>query len=100
MSARYSSAKRNQYWSPFLLFSSFGGGGNLGHSCSSGVWMFRDLVRSHLVLSLHPIGPFATWYFSHLIDPSRFATTMFFAASAQLWLLIHSLLNLTASRQL
>ena len=27
----YSSMKRNQYRSPFPLFSSFGGGGNLGH---------------------------------------------------------------------
>ena len=32
--------------------------------------MFLDLVLSHLVLSQHAIGPFATLYFSHLIDPA------------------------------
>ena len=33
--------------------------------------IFRDLVRSHLVRSLPPIGPFATRYFSHLFAPYR-----------------------------
>ena len=38
---------------------------------TNGNRMFRDLVRSHLVRSLPPIGPFATRYFSHLFAPYR-----------------------------
>ena len=53
--------------------------------------IFRDLVCSQLVRSLPPIGPFATLYFSHLIDPSRFATTMFFAASRPIMTVNYSL---------
>ena len=57
----------------------------------SGIWMFRYSVRSHLVRSRPPIGPFATRYFSHLIDHSRFATTMFFTASRPIMTVNYSL---------
>ena len=33
---------------------------------------------SRVVLSRPMIGPFATRYFSHLFDPSRFATSVIF----------------------
>ena len=46
---------------------------------SKDLWIFRYLTRSRLILSLPFIGSFATWYFSHLFDLSRFATTLFFA---------------------
>ena len=45
---------------------------------------FRDLDFSRVVLSRPMIGPFATRYFSHLFDPSRFATSVIFAVSRQL----------------
>ena len=48
------------------------------------VWTFRDLDFSRVVLSRPMIGPFATRYFSHLFDPSRFATSVIFAVCCQL----------------
>ena len=45
---------------------------------------FRDLDFSRVVLSRPMIGPFATWYFSHLFDPSRFANSVIFAVCCQL----------------
>ena len=43
------------------------------------LWTFRDLDFSRVVHSRPVIGPFATRYFSHLFDPSRFATSVIFA---------------------
>ena len=43
------------------------------------LWTFRDLDFSRVVLSRPTIGPFATWYFSHLFDPGRFAIYGLFA---------------------
>ena len=48
------------------------------------LWTFRDLDFSRVVLSRPMIGPFATLYFSHLFDPSRFATSVIFAVCRQL----------------
>ena len=48
------------------------------------LWTFRDLDFSRVVLSRPMIGPFATLYFSHLFDPSRFATSVIFAVCCQL----------------
>ena len=42
------------------------------------LWTFRDLDFSRVVLSRPMVGPFATRYFSHLFDPSRFATSVIF----------------------
>ena len=53
------------------------------YSCSD-LWTFRDLDFSRVVLSRPMIGPFATRYFSHLFDPSRFATSVIFAVCRQL----------------
>ena len=53
---------------------------------------FMDFSRpgfSRVVLSRPMIGPFATRYFSHLFDPSRFATSVIFAVCRQLTLIIH-----------
>ena len=44
-----------------------------------GLWIFRYLTCSHLDQSLPFIGSFATRYFSHLFDPSRFVNSLFFA---------------------
>ena len=40
-------------------------------------------------------SPFATydWYFLHLLDPGRFATSVIFAVARQLTFIIHSLHN-------
>ena len=54
-----------------------GGGG-------TDLWSFRNLDFSRVVLSRPMIGPFATRYFSHLFDPSRFATSVIFAVCCQL----------------
>ena len=51
---------------------------------SKDLWIFRYLTCSRLVLSLPFIGSFATQYFSHLFDFSRFAATLFFAVVRQL----------------
>ena len=51
---------------------------------SKDLWIFRYLTCSRLVLSLPFIGSFASRYFSHLFDLSRFATTLFFAVVRQL----------------
>ena len=51
---------------------------------SGDLWTFRDLDFSRVVLSRPMIGPFATRYFSHLFDPSRFATSVTFAVCCQL----------------
>ena len=40
------------------------------------LWTFRDLTLSRVVLSRPMFGPFATRYFSHPFDPSRFATSV------------------------
>ena len=48
------------------------------------LWTFRDLDFSRVVHSRPMIGPFATRYFSHLFDPSRFATSVIFAVCRQL----------------
>ena len=48
------------------------------------LWTFRDLDFSRVDLSRPIIGPFATRYFSHLFDPSRFATSVIFAVCCQL----------------
>ena len=48
------------------------------------LWTFRDLDFLRVVLSRPMIGPFATQYFSHLFDPSRFATSVIFAVCCQL----------------
>ena len=48
------------------------------------LWTFPYLTCSRLVLSLPFIYSFATRYFSHLFDLSRFATTFFFAVVRQL----------------
>ena len=48
------------------------------------LWTFRDLEFSRVVFSGPIIGPFATRYFSHLFDPSRFATSVNFAVCRQL----------------
>ena len=48
------------------------------------LWTFRDLDFSRVVLSRPMIGPFATRYFSHLFDPSRFATSVIFAVCRQI----------------
>ena len=48
------------------------------------LWTFRDLDFLRVVLLRPMIGPFATWYFSHLFDPSRFATSVIFAVCCQL----------------
>ena len=50
-------------------------------SVSGDLWTFRDLDFSRVVLSRPIIGPFATGYFSHLFDPSRFATSVIFHVS-------------------
>ena len=50
----------------------------------SDLWTFRDLDFSRVVLSRPMIGPFATRYFSHLFDPSLFATSVIFAVCCQL----------------
>ena len=50
----------------------------------SDLWTFRDLDFSRVVHSRPMIGPFATRYFSHLFDPSRFATSVIFAVCRQL----------------
>ena len=51
---------------------------------SKDLWTFRDLDFSRVVLSRPMIGPFATRYFSHLFDPSLFATSVIFAVYRQL----------------
>ena len=48
------------------------------------LWTFLDLDFSRVVLSRPMIGPFLTRYFSHLFDPSRFATSVIFAVCCQL----------------
>ena len=42
--------KKNQYRSPFPLFSSFGGGGNLGHFRY--VFLFLDTNKNHYMSKL------------------------------------------------
>ena len=51
---------------------------------SDDLWTFRDLDVSRVVLLRPMIRPFATRYFSHLLDPSRFATSVIFAVCCQL----------------
>ena len=48
------------------------------------LWTFRDLDFLRVGLSRPMIGPFATRYFSHLFDPSGFATSVIFVACCQL----------------
>ena len=55
------------------------------------LWTFRDLNFSRVVLSRPMIGPFATRYFSHLFDPSRFATSVIFVVCRQLTVNYYSL---------
>ena len=57
---------------------------SLGRVVLIDLWTFRDLDFSRVVLSRPMIGPFATWYFSHLFDPSWFATSVIFAVCCQL----------------
>ena len=59
-------------WNKHYVALSVGGG-------LDDLWTFRDLEFSRVVLSRPMIGPFATRYFRHLFDPSRFATSVIFA---------------------
>ena len=58
-------------WGEFSLGRVVLGRVVFGASCPDPIWTFRDMDFSWVVLSRH-IGPFATRYFSHHLDPSRF----------------------------
>ena len=55
-----------------------GGSSVVARGATRDLWTFRDLDFSRVFLSRPMIGPFATRYFSHLFDPSRFATSVIF----------------------